>query len=659
MRLFSLRLFALLLLGLLRYSALPARAQAPAFGTVMAVGNVVAAGAGGNASVQVGNTASDAQGNIYLTGSFMGTVAFGSITLSSPNASDIFVAKLSGTGAYLWAVQAGGPSADGGASVAVDAQGSVCVTGSYIGPATFGGLTLAGMVPGLAGFSDAFVGRLDGAGNWLWVRGGGGNQSDNAGPVVLDAAGNAYISATFSGATAQFGPFSVANVDPLVSNVSDFVIAKLDPAGNWRWVRSAGSSGYDWARTLALDGSGHLFAYGSFEGYTLALGGLNITNSGSGSNDVYIAQLDTAGTWRWARDAGGTFIDLDGGMALDGANNAYIAGTFRSTSMGFGALSLPSHSGTNQIGELFVAKIDGAGNWLWATASGSARVGVGGMAVGAAGEAMLTGSFSGSTAQFGSTILPNSSAYDANRQAYGADAFLARLGPTGAWLGASSSQGLGNEAGQGVWFNAAGDLLTTGTFQGTSATFGAITLANNGSTPTNYLGFVPGALALARVTGLVPSSGAPGQTVTVTGSGFVGVTGVLFNGTAAASFAVQSATQLTAVVPAGVTAGPVSVRTAAGTGSSTTAFTPAALASAAAHVHRLTLSPNPTANYFLVVGPASGSAVQLFDVMGRVARETTVSAQGEVSIRGLAPGFYRLRTTDQDGLHYTGCVVVE
>ena len=651
MRLHFLRYVAVGLLVRLLLGAAPANAQAPSFGTVLTVG------AGSTGTVQVGKMTSDAQGNRYFAGSFRGTVTFGSTTLSSPNTSDIFVAKLNGAGAYQWVVQAGGADNDSGGSVAVDATGSVYVTGTYIGPATFGLLAVASVTPVPFGYTDAFVARLDGAGNWLWVRTGGGNRSDGAGPVVLDASGNAYVGLFFGGATAQFGPFSVANADGPTSTTSDVVIAKLDPAGTWRWARSAGSGGYDWVSRLALDDAGHLFAYGSFEGNSLGLGNLTIRNSGSGSNDVYIAQLDTAGTWRWARDAGGTFIDLDGGMALDWAGNAYIAGYFRSPSMSFGTLNLPSHSGTSQIGELFVAKIDNAGNWVWARASGSASNVIGDLAVSSGAEIAVTGSFSGSTLQLGATGFANSSAF-VNPQ-YRADAFLARLDPKGNWLDGTSSQGPGDETAQALAYDASGNFLITGTFQGASATFGAITLPGSTSVSTGYLGFVPGGAPPTRVTGLVPGAAAPGQPLTVSGSGFVGATAVLFNGTPATSFAVQSATQLTVVVPADATAGPISVRTAAGTGSSSTVFRPMALATAAPRAAGLALYPNPAASLVYLSASLAGSRVQVLDALGRTVRETTVSSAGEVSVRDLPPGLYTLRASDVQGRQYAARVTVE
>ncbi len=76
----------------------------------------------------------------------------------------------------------------------------------------------------------------------------------------------------------------------------------------------------------------------------------------------------------------------------------------------------------------------------------------------------------------------------------------------------------------------------------------------------------------AAITSFTPSNSAPGSTVQINGNNFSGATAVNFNGQAAASFVVSNNTTLGAVVPAGVTTGPVSVVTPAGTVNSTGLF---------------------------------------------------------------------------------------
>ncbi|MFM2206849.1 MAG: hypothetical protein RL213_824 [Bacteroidota bacterium] len=62
------------------------------------------------------------------------------------------------------------------------------------------------------------------------------------------------------------------------------------------------------------------------------------------------------------------------------------------------------------------------------------------------------------------------------------------------------------------------------------------------------------------VTGFSPAAGGPGTSVTVSGSGFTGATGVQFNGVSATTFSVLSDTQLTASVPAAATTGVITVQ---------------------------------------------------------------------------------------------------
>ena len=60
---------------------------------------------------------------------------FGSTILTSSGGKDIFVAKLSSSGSWLWAVKAGGSGVDGGDAIAVDSSGNSYVTGYFGGTA--------------------------------------------------------------------------------------------------------------------------------------------------------------------------------------------------------------------------------------------------------------------------------------------------------------------------------------------------------------------------------------------------------------------------------------------------------------------------------------------------------------------------------------------
>ena len=103
---------------------------------------------------------------------------------------------------------------------------------------------------------------------------------------------------------------------------------------------------------------------------------------------------------------------------------------------------------------------------------------------------------------------------------------------------------------------------------------GKITVTTPGGTDTSEYSFdVTGSPPGPTITSFSPTSGPAGTSVVITGTNLTGATQVEFNTTAATSFTVNSATQITAVVPTGATTGPISVTTPGGTAASPSNFT--------------------------------------------------------------------------------------
>ncbi len=103
------------------------------------------------------------------------------------------------------------------------------------------------------------------------------------------------------------------------------------------------------------------------------------------------------------------------------------------------------------------------------------------------------------------------------------------------------------------------------------ATTGKIAVTTPGGTAESTTNF--NVIPLPMISSFAPSSGPTGTAVTLTGTAFTGTTVVTFNGVNATSFTVNSATQITAIVPAGATTGKISVTTPGGTATSTADFT--------------------------------------------------------------------------------------
>jgi len=147
--------------------------------------------AGGRSDDYCYGVALDGNGNCYLTGSFQDTAVFGNALITSAGAPDVFVAKYDSAGNFQWVRGAGGSYKDQGSGISVSQSGDVFVAGTFAGSATFGPTTLTNS--GFLGIEDIFLAKYDTDGNLSWVRKAGGDGSDFANGVVVDRAGNCFV----------------------------------------------------------------------------------------------------------------------------------------------------------------------------------------------------------------------------------------------------------------------------------------------------------------------------------------------------------------------------------------------------------------------------------------------------------------------------------
>lgn len=406
----------------------------------------------GGASGDYGQAiAVDASGNCYVTGDFVGTANFGGTALVSAGLSDIFVAKLDPNGNFLWVKQAGGTASDHGYGIAISSTGNCYVTGSFVGTANFGGTTLES-----AGLADIFVAKLDSEGNWLWVDRFGFSNHDRGFGIGVDSGGNCY-----------------ATGEIYYSSRTDAFIGKWNSTGTQLWwdygYPSSGASPNSSGRGIAFSDAGTCYLTGRFDRNIQFGSGMNqVTLTGSGSDDIYIAKINSSGTWNWARNAGGTARDQGYGIALDGEGSCYATGWFASDPADFGGASMSPASG-----KLFVSKLDSSGSWQWTAQAGS-NVVEQGMSIDADsdGNCYVTGMFSG-TCNFGShTIQSNSNSVDI---------YVAKINPSGTWQWAQKAGGASEDHGYGIALDNEANCYLTGYFRGSNASFGSNSLSSNGN----------------------------------------------------------------------------------------------------------------------------------------------------------------------------------
>ncbi|MBW8050175.1 MAG: hypothetical protein FVQ77_07530 [Cytophagales bacterium] len=154
-------------------------------------------------------------------------------------------------------------------------------------------------------------------------------------------------------------------------------------AQTYQWAKSIGSTAYDIGYSIATDASGNAYITGSFQ-YTAdfdpGAGVQNLTSVGSA--DIFFAKYDANGNYLWAKSIGGIASDIGYSIATDTSGNVYITGFFSGISGDTITADFDPGAGVQNLtpvggDDIFFAKYDANGNYLWAKSIGSAGYDVG------------------------------------------------------------------------------------------------------------------------------------------------------------------------------------------------------------------------------------------------------------------------------------------
>lgn len=422
------------------------------------------ASTGGPGDDWAADVAVDSAGNSYVTGHFDKTVSFGATTLTSAGKDDVFVTRLDNKGQFKWAVSAGGKLSDGGKALVLGGKDGIFLVGTYRGKsASFGKITLKAK----STYSHSiFVARLNKSGKFLWASQATGKSYLRPFDIAIDGAGELTIVGEYVG-TFSIGTTTLSSVGNY-----DIFVARFDAKGKLLWAMSAGGKAGDEGRGLVVDSKGSSTIVGGISG-AATFGTLSLTPKGV--SDVVVARLDKNGKFLWATTAGGAGSPTHGNdIARDSAGNCYITGRFWGKAS-FGSATIKSSSE-----DIFVAKLDKSGKFLWVksvhSALGTYDYGWG-IAADGAGNSYVTGAFGCLSkkqkckATFGSTILT----------ARGfRDIFVTKLDKNGKFLWSTSTGGIWNDLGNSVALHG-GSVTLAGGFYSTAGFGGKVYTASVGN----------------------------------------------------------------------------------------------------------------------------------------------------------------------------------
>ncbi len=328
---------------------------------------------GGTGPDTAWDVALDGAGNVYVAGetlsaglpatpgAFQANYAGG-----FPGAGgDAFVAKFDHTCSNLiYLTYLGGSGDDVALAIAVDASGSVYLTGATDStdfPLKNPIRSILTGTPspyfGIRPF-DAFVAKLGPAGtNLVYSTYVGGDTQDQGIAIAVDSAGSAYV-------TGLTDSTNFPTVSPLQTNLAgatDAFVLKLSPAGtNFVYSTYLGGTNLDQGDGIAVDALGRAWITGVTQSTNFPT--VNAIQPWlGGGQDAFVAVLAPNGqSLVRSTYLGGINDDAGFRLTLDGAGNAYVVGTEGSS--GFLNGSFPITPGNLYPGGVFISSNAG-NNW--------------------------------------------------------------------------------------------------------------------------------------------------------------------------------------------------------------------------------------------------------------------------------------------------------
>jgi len=418
----------------------------------------------------------------------------------------------------LWLESSGGLSADAAACVAVDGDGNVLVSGMFSGTARFGSISLTS-----AGERDAFVAKYDPSGHVMWATAALSSVYSEGAGIAVDAEGSIYVAGTYW-ETVTFGeitlpnavsvpqPYDAIGVDR--SRERNVFLAKYSRDGELLWATSADDAAQCTGAAVAVDGSGNVYVVGSVQGHAwfdecsvnhvsnaelqaAEEAGDTMLGRTAGDPQVFLAKYDGGGRAVWATATRGSIRAEGLAVVAEKNGDVLITGSFHDE-IRFGDTVLRSDLNG---GGMFVARFDGSGELLWAShavspvfASGSA------LAAGADGSVHVVGSFTEGLRFIPEGpifVMPEAQDHAVFVATYGADGRLA-------WAAATTSRTQLN-AGCGIAADSSGNVFVAGALAG-PIRFGGIVVTDSGETDA----FIAGYSSLGQPFSVVTLEDAPG-----------------------------------------------------------------------------------------------------------------------------------------------------
>jgi hypothetical protein len=287
------------------------------------------------------------------------------------NSGGKYLARYTATGILVWAKAIVNNRSLNFYDLTLDAQENILMTGSFLGTLDFPGGTQADQLVGFsANNANGFIAKLTPTGELIWTKMFSGTGVDTGMRIKLNGLGEAVITGQFMH-TVEFAPNDPTKTRVSAGSQDIFIAAYNAGNGQLNWVTSIPGVGSDIARGLEIDAQNNIYVSGDFTATITFPTNPPSPVVTTGGNDVFLAKFNPTGTLQWARKIGGTSTDLGAWLDLSGDSLLLVSGSYRLNIQFDHGGSTPNFTSSNSNADIFVAAYDTSGAYQWNVRFGS------------------------------------------------------------------------------------------------------------------------------------------------------------------------------------------------------------------------------------------------------------------------------------------------
>lgn len=207
------------------------------------------------------DVATDAAGNIYVTGQFSDTITFDN-TYFNNIYNAIFIVKYNSSGDEQWVRKFGGGTQNIAYGITVDNNSNVYICGDFLNVLIY--FSNPNIIHKNTYDKAIFIAKFTSEGTLSWIESDGSESKVSARDIEVDNSSNAYVIGNFECVFSEYADIYGEGTFNTIG-YQDIFVSKYNASGTRQWARQLGGQNYDYGTGIAVNGSGQPHFTGYYE----------------------------------------------------------------------------------------------------------------------------------------------------------------------------------------------------------------------------------------------------------------------------------------------------------------------------------------------------------------------------------------------------------